>query len=222
MLNRMERREAKTALFDGLAAVAKALGNGRRAEIVELLSQGERSVEEIADLIGQSVANTSQHLRLLAHAGLVQSRREGLRVFYSLSGPSVAALWRAIRDVATEQVAEVERLAAAYLGDQNELTVMTRDELARRLPGLTVIDVRPPAEYNAGHIAGARSVPLDEVPTAALPKRRPVVAYCRGPYCVYADDAARTLVGRGYRVYRLEDGYPEWAAAGLPVSRGVS
>jgi rhodanese-related sulfurtransferase len=215
-------RTAKDALYDGLAGVAKALGSGRRAEIVDVLGQGERSVDEIAHEVGQTVANTSQHLQVLLRAGLVRTRRDGTRVFYSLSGPRVAELWAAVRDVAAEHLAELDRLAAAYLGDRSKLTTVTRRELARRLRDgdVVVLDVRPAPEFAAGHIAGAVSMPVGELTRRLreVPKDRTVVAYCRGPYCVYADDAVRALTRRGYQAARLEDGYPEWAGAGLPVN----
>ncbi|MGH8969215.1 MAG: ArsR/SmtB family transcription factor [Actinomycetes bacterium] len=220
----MGGRAAKDALFDGLARVARAVGNGRRAEIVDLLAQGERSVEAVADELGQSVANTSQHLQHLLRAGLVHTRRDGNRIFYSLASPRVAELWAAVRDVAAEHVAELDQLAAAYLGDRSKLSTVGRDELARRLTDgdVVVLDVRPESEYRTGHVAGAVSLPVDELTRRLrdLPKDREVVAYCRGPFCVYADDAVRALTRRGYRAARLEDGYPEWARAGLPVQEG--
>jgi rhodanese-related sulfurtransferase len=214
-------RAAKDALFDGLARVAKALGSGRRAEIVDVLAQGERSVDELARELDQSVANTSQHLQLLLRAGLVRTRREGNRVIYALASARVGELWTAVRDVAAAQVAEVDQLAAAYLGDRSQLSTIGRDELAARLRAgdVVVLDVRPRPEFAAGHIAGAVSVPVDELVRRlrSLPKERDVVAYCRGPFCVFADDAVRALTRRGYRAARLEGGFPEWARAGLPV-----
>jgi len=220
----MGERAAKDALFDGFAEVAKALASGRRAEIVDLLAQGERSVDEISDEIGQSVANTSHHLRAMARAGLLSTRRDGTRIYYALAGERVEALWAALRDVAAEHVAGMERLAEAYLGDRDGLEAISRKELAARLRrgDLVVLDVRPEPEFRAGHIAGARSVPVGELRRnlRALPKGVEVVAYCRGPYCVYADDAVRELNRRGYRAQRLEDGYPEWKQAGLPVAAG--
>lgn len=218
----MSDRVAKNALYDGFAAVAKALGSGRRAEIVDVLAQGERSVEEIATEIGQSMANTSQHLRQLSQAGLLVSRRQGARVIYGVAGPGVVRLWTAIRDLAAEQVAEVERLATAYLGDRSDLSVITRDQLSRRLRAgdVVVVDVRPGVEFAAGHIPGAISAPLPDLARVAkrLPADREVVAYCRGPFCVYADEAVRRLRRRGLHAARLEDGFPEWQQAGLPVA----
>ncbi len=220
----MADRISKDALFDGLVAAAKALASGRRAEIVDVLAQGERSVEEIAGEIGQSVANTSQHLQLLLRAGLLRTRREGTRIYYALATDRVAQLWALMRDIAAEHVAEIDRLAMAYLGDRDLLEVISRAELKRRLGRrhVVVLDVRPAAEYEAGHIAGALSVPFDELARRLrdLPNDSDVVAYCRGPFCVYADDAVRTLIRRGFRAARLEDGFPEWARAGLPVKTG--
>jgi rhodanese-related sulfurtransferase/DNA-binding transcriptional ArsR family regulator len=208
---------AKVALFDAFASVAQALGSGRRAEIVDVLAQGERSVEEVATEISQSVANTSHHLRSLARAGLVRSRREGTRIFYRLAGDRVAELWAAVRDVAAQHVAEVTVLAEDYLGERVEQ--LSAQELAARLGkgDVVVLDVRPEPEYRAGHIAGAVSVPLSAVASFEPPRGREVVAYCRGPYCVYADDAVRLLRERGVDARRLDVGLPEWRRAGLPV-----
>ena len=220
----MGDRLAKDALYEGFAEVAKALASGRRAEIVDLLAQGERSVEDISSEIGQSVANTSHHLRAMARAGLVTTRRDGTRIFYRLTSDRVAELWAAVSDVAAEHVAGIERLAGAYLGDRDGVEVIDRQELARRIKRgeVLVLDVRPEVEYQAGHIAGARSVPIRELRRhlRALPKEAEVVAYCRGPYCVYADEAVRELIRKGYRARRLVDGYPEWKRAGLPVAAG--
>src|SRR5712691_4562106 len=183
----MASGEAKVALFDAFASVARALGSGRRAEIVDLLAQGERSVEEIANEISQSVANTSQHLHVLARAGLVRSRREGTRVFYRLASERVGDLWAAVRDVAVRHVAEVSVLADDYLGARDGVEQVSARELEERLARgeVVLLDVRPEPEYRAGHIAGARSAPLQAlaslVPT--LPRRREIVAYCRGPSC---------------------------------------
>jgi rhodanese-related sulfurtransferase/DNA-binding HxlR family transcriptional regulator len=213
---------AKVALFDAFASVAQALGNGRRAEIVDLLAQGERSVEEIANEISQSAANTSQHLQVLARSGLVRSRREGTRVFYRLASERVGDLWAAIRDVAVRHVAEVSVLADEYLGERDGVEQLSAEELEQRLARdqVVLLDVRPEPEYRAGHIAGARSAPLDELPSflAKLPRRREIVAYCRGPYCVYADDAVRLLRERGLKARRLDVGYPEWRREGRPIA----
>jgi rhodanese-related sulfurtransferase/DNA-binding MarR family transcriptional regulator len=219
----MGDRAAKAALYDAFASAAQALGSGRRAEIVDVLAQGERSVDEIANEISQSAANTSQHLHVLSRAGLVRSRREGTRVIYRLASERVADLWAAVRDVATSHVAEVNVLAGEYLGSRDEIELLSAPELGERLEHGTVVllDVRPASEFEAGHIAGAVSAPLDELESIAegLSKRRPVVAYCRGPYCLYADEAVRLLRRRGLRARRLDVGFPEWRRAGLPVER---
>ena len=217
----MPSGRAKIELFDAFASVAQALGSGRRAEIVDVLAQGERSVEEIATEIAQSVANTSHHLQLLSRAGLVRSRREGTRIFYRLASERVGDLWAAVREVAERHVAEVHVLADDYLGARDGIQQVTPSELEERLARgeVVVLDVRPEPEYEAGHIPGALSAPLDalEAIAAKLPRRREIVAYCRGPYCVYADDAVRLLRRRGLKASRLDVGFPEWRRAGLPV-----
>jgi rhodanese-related sulfurtransferase len=217
----MSAVSAKAALFDAQASVAQALGSGRRAEIVDLLAQGERPVDAIAAEIDQSVANTSQHLKVLARSGLVRSRREGTRVIYRLASERVAELWGAVRDVAGRHVAEVSVLADEYLGERDGVEQVSAEELERRLARgqVVVLDVRPEPEFRAGHIAGARSAPLAQLSSLLpkLPRRREIVAYCRGPYCVYADDAVRLLRARGLRARRLDVGFPEWRRAGLPI-----
>lgn len=216
---------AKTKLFDGLGVVAKALASGRRMEILDVLAQGPRSVEELASEIHQSVANTSHHLRTMARAGLLESDRDGTRMVYRVASPKVTELWRALRDVASEQVAEIDRLARGYLGELDGLESVARDELIRRLrrKDVVVLDVRPAPEYRAGHILGARSIPVGELSRRLeeIPKDGDVVAYCRGPYCVFANDAVRLLRKRGFTAARLEDGFPEWRDAGFPVATGT-
>jgi rhodanese-related sulfurtransferase len=189
---------------------------------VDVLAQGERSVDEIAKEIGQSPAATSHHLRRLAKAGLARSRRDGQRVFYRLASERVAELWGAVRDVAAQHVAEVTVLAAEYMGEREEVELLTAEDLQERLARgkVVLLDVRPEVEYRAGHIVGARSAPLDLLPgfVSALPAGADVVAYCRGPYCVYADDAVRLLRAQGLRASRLDVGFPEWRRAGRPVA----
>jgi len=220
----MADRVAKDALFAAFASVAKELGNGRRAEIVDALAQGERSVDELAAEIGQSVANTSQHLQVLAQAGLVQNRRAGTRVIYRPASEGVVDLWTAVRGVAVEHVASVEVLADAYLGDRAEVESVSMGDLAARLAegSVVLLDVRPRAEFRAGHLPDAVSIPIDELPGLVdeLPGAVEVVAYCRGPYCVYADDAVRLLRARGRAASRLDVGVPEWRRAGHPVETG--
>jgi rhodanese-related sulfurtransferase/DNA-binding transcriptional ArsR family regulator len=218
----MGDRQAKDSLFDAFAEVAKALGNGRRAELIDVLAQGERHVDELAAEIGQSVANTSFHLRALATAGLVTTRRDGTRIYYRLASARVGELWAALRDVTAAHHAQLDELAAAYLGDRSHLEQITRSDLAARISAgdVVVIDVRPTTEFAAGHIAGARSIPIAQLAASIkdLPAGIEVVAYCRGPYCVFADDAVRLLRRRGRPARRLDDGFPEWERENLPVA----
>lgn len=220
----MDHRAAKDALYDGFAEVAKALASGRRTEIIDVLCQGERHVEQLAREIDQSVANTSHHLHSLAAAGLVTTRRDGTRVYYRLAGDRVADLWTAVRDVATMHHANLDALTRGYLGRRSDIEEITRDELSRRLDAgdVIVLDVRPTAEFEAGHVRGARSVPMEQLRRELrdLPAAVEVVAYCRGPFCVFADDAVRQLRRKGFNACRLEDGYPEWRHAGLPTAVG--
>jgi len=218
----VKNRPAKDALFSELARAAKALANGRRAEIIDVLANGERSVESLAEAVDQSVANTSQHLQILRAAGLVTARPRGTYVYYSLAGPEVSAFWRALQDFATARLARVDDLARAYLGRAPNLEPLSRDELLKRLeedPETVVLDVRPTEEFEAGHIPGAVSIPVQELKRRLkeIPERAEVVAYCRGPYCAFAHEAVRLLERRGYSAARLKDGFPDWAAAGYPV-----
>jgi rhodanese-related sulfurtransferase/DNA-binding transcriptional ArsR family regulator len=223
-LNAAARRDAKDALFEGFAFIAGALASGRRAEIVEVLAQGERTVEEMAREISQSMANTSHHLRTLARAGLVHTRRQGTHIHYRLASPRVLEVWLEIRDLAAEQVEAIEELARTYLGARDELEQITREELADRmeLGDLVLIDVRPGLEYASGHLPGAISVPPDQLErlddlVGTVAPETDVVAYCRGPYCVFADDAIRYLALRGRQAKRLAEGVPEWRRAGGAV-----
>lgn len=215
------RRQAKDALFDAFASTAATFSSGRRTEIIEILAQGERTVEQIADEIGQTLANTSHHLRTLARAGLVATRKSGTHVHYRLASDQVAEAWRALRQLAASQLDDLEELASAYLGDRHDLETISREQLRERLErgDVVVVDVRPAVEYAAGHLPGAISIPPDQLDDLLdqLPPDRDIVAYCRGPYCVYADDAVRRLHACGRRALRLEDGLPEWRLAGGPI-----
>jgi rhodanese-related sulfurtransferase/DNA-binding HxlR family transcriptional regulator len=212
----MQSAQAKGALFEAIALVGKAFASPRRLELLDLLAQGPRSVEELASASGQSSANTSQHLQALHAAGLVTRKREGVRVRYALAGEDVVELWLALRDVSATRLAEVERAARDYLGEGVE--AIGRDELVERLArgDVVLVDVRPAEEFAAGHIESARSIPLDELERrlAELPADREIVAYCRGPFCAYAHEAVRRLQAAGRKARRLEEGWPEWRLAG--------
>lgn len=220
-MNSRQHRVFKDEVLRQLARVPKALSSPRRLELVDLLAQAERSVEELADLTGMSIANTSQHLQVLRGALLVAVRREGPKAYYGLADPSVFRAWQAIREVGQLRFAELERIVRTYLADREKLEGVSAEELMRRMRkgDVIVLDVRPAAEYRAGHILGARSIPVKELQRrlAELPKRREVTAYCRGPFCVYADRAVTILRRRGFRARRLDFGFPDWKAAGLPV-----
>jgi rhodanese-related sulfurtransferase len=211
----MASGEAKQALFEAIALMGKGFSSPRRLELLDLLAQAPRSVEDLAGQSGQSVANASQHLQALHAAGLVTREREGTRIRYALAGEEALRLWLALRDASTARLAEVERAARDYLGEDVES--IGREELVARLAGgeVVVIDVRPPEEYASGHIEGARSVPLAELERrlAELPSDREVVAYCRGPFCAYAHEAVRRLNDAGRKARRLDGGWPEWRLA---------
>jgi rhodanese-related sulfurtransferase/DNA-binding transcriptional ArsR family regulator len=218
----LDGHRAKTALFDEFARLAQALANGRRLEIVDVLANGERTVEGLASETRLSVANTSQHLQVLRQVGLVRRRRDGNRIHYALRDLEVFDLCRNLRSVAAQHRAEVGQLADAYLGARDSLEPVSRAELLRRLKrgeDLVVLDVRPLEEFAAGHLPRAISIPLAELRRRLreLPRDREVVAYCRGPYCAFAHKAVRVLQQAGFRARRLEDGLPEWRAEGLPV-----
>jgi rhodanese-related sulfurtransferase/predicted transcriptional regulator len=213
--NKMGARESKSALFEAIAMMGKAFASPRRLELIDLLAQGPRSVEELARASGQSTANASQHLQSLYASGIVTRAREGTRVRYALAGEDVLALWLGLRDASAVRLAEVERAAREYLGQ--EVEAITREELIDGRAGddIVLIDVRPPEEFAAGHIEGARSIPIDELDQrlAELPADSEIVAYCRGPFCAYAHEAVRVLRAKGRPARRLEDGWPEWQLA---------
>src|SRR2546421_8219049 len=225
-MTRDAHRAFKDRLYSLFARIGKALSNPNRLEILELLAQGERTVDSLATEIGQSLANTSQHLQALRQAALVDGRKEGLFVFYRLSDPAVFALSKAIRTVAEHQVADLDRLVREHFGDRADAELVEMNELLKRARSskVVVLDTRPATEYAVGHIAGALSVPIDDLQRRLrqLPKEKEYVAYCRGPYCVYADRAVEILRSHGRRARRLVQGFPEWRAAGLPVETGVT
>jgi rhodanese-related sulfurtransferase/DNA-binding transcriptional ArsR family regulator len=219
----MSHREFKDQLYGQFARVGKALASPQRLELLDLLAQGERTVEDLAREAALSIANTSQHLRLLREARLVESRKAGLYVYYRLADPSVFALWRALRAVGETQLAEIDRLVETYMHYPEDLEPLSREDLVRRLSeGDTILlDVRPALEYRQGHISGARSLPVEQMEARLreLDPTRAIVAYCRGPYCLFADEAVTLLRANGFSARRYREGYPEWAAAGLPTTR---
>src|SRR5215217_7823491 len=208
----MSSRRDKDALFEAIALMGKAFASPRRLELLDLLAQAPRTVDELARASEQSTANTSQHLQALHAAGMVTRTREGTSVRYALAGDEALALWLSLRDASAARLAEVERAAHDYLGDGVEQ--IGRDELIARLRNgdVVLIDVRPRQEFEAGHIQGARSIPIEELQDrlAELPADREIVAYCRGPFCAYAHDAVRRLNAAGRPARRLQDGWPEW------------
>jgi rhodanese-related sulfurtransferase len=219
-------RKFKDRLYDQFARLGKALSNPHRLEILELLAQSERTVESLATELGISVANASQHLQALRQAALVDSRKDGLFVHYRLAGPEVFDLSKVIRSVAERRLAELERLVNEYFGNRADAEAVPMAELLKRARSkqVVILDTRPASEYLAGHIPGALSVPVDDLQRRLkeLTKGREYVAYCRGPYCIYADRAVEILRANGRRARRLAEGFPEWRSAGFPVSQGGS
>jgi rhodanese-related sulfurtransferase len=219
----MGHRAFKDRLYAEFAIIGKALASPHRLELLDLLAQGSRSVEELAHEAGLSIANASAHLQVMRRARLVEAEKRGTYTLYRLAAPEVFTLYRTLRDLGSARLAEVDRLVETYLTDRHDLEPVDKEELRRRFEddGVLVLDVRPSVEYAQGHIPGARSIPVEELEhrLAELPPDREIVAYCRGPYCVYADEAARLLQDRGYTVRRLTEGFPEWRAAGYPIEK---
>jgi rhodanese-related sulfurtransferase/DNA-binding transcriptional ArsR family regulator len=219
----MSSDAAKERLYRAIGRVAAALGSAGRLQILEYVAQGERSVDALSSMTGLSVANTSKHLQALRQAGLVTARKQGLRVYYSIAGDDVSRLLASLRGVAEHRAADVDKLLQTWLAHRDELEpVPAREVLARLKNGLiTVLDVRPAEEFAAGHLPGALNVPVEKLQAylSKLPKRKEVIAYCRGPYCLMSFEAVDKLRKRGFKAKRLADGYPEWRAAGLPVER---
>jgi rhodanese-related sulfurtransferase len=218
------KRAFKRELFEQFARIGKAMASSARIELLDLLSQTERTVEQLADLTDLSIANVSQHLQVLRHTRIVEVRREGLYAYYRLADESVFRLWQAMRAVGETRLVEIECVVAAYLKDRATLEPVTVQELEKRLDegSVVVIDVRPVEEFSAGHIPKARSIPVNELKRrlAELPRTKEIVAYCRGPYCVQSDEAVSLLRQQGFKARRLEVGLPDWRANGLPVATG--
>ena len=221
---RVTHREFKDRLYGQLARLGKALSSPHRLEMLELLAQGERTVDSLAAEIGLSMANASQHLQALRHAALVESRKDGLFVYYRLADPDVFELSKVIRSVAERRLAELDRLVHEHFGNRSDAEPVPMDELLKRARSkqMVILDTRPASEYIAGHIPGALSIPVDDLQRRLkqLTKGKEYVAYCRGPYCVYADRAVEILRAHGRRARRLAEGFPEWRSAGFPVSEG--
>jgi rhodanese-related sulfurtransferase len=224
-MNDAAHREFKDRLFEQFARIGKALASPKRLEILDLLVQGERTVEEIARETAMPVANASQHLQTLKGSRIVESRREGLYAYYRLADEKVFRAWRAVRDLGEARLAEVDQVVQTYLNDRDVLEAVDAVGLMERLAerSVVVLDMRPKEEYRAGHVRGALSVPVDSLEAAlqVLPKDKEIIAYCRGPYCVFSDEAVRVLRAKGYRASRLTEGFPEWRAAGYPVESGT-
>lgn len=222
----MSSNTLKKDLFAQFALVGKSLSNGNRLELLEFLAQGEHSVDQLAKVSGLTVANTSQHLQGLRRSGLVKSRTEGQKSFYSLSDYSVVALLALLRKIAEENLAEIQVLVANYLLSKDDLEPISRDELLKRAKkgAVTVIDVRPEREYQLGHLQYAINIPLSELKKELkkLPQKKEIVAYCRGPHCILSFEAVEQLRSKGYKARRLEDGFPEWKLEGLPIEEGVN
>jgi rhodanese-related sulfurtransferase len=223
VMERVDKRGFKNSLFEQFARIGKALASGRRLELLELLAQKERTVEELARLTDMSAANASQHLQVLRNGRLVDLKREGLYARYRLADDRVFRLWQALRDLGEDRIAEIDRLVHSFVKDRKTLRAVTTEELKQRLKdgSVIILDVRPTEEYGAGHIPGARSIPLAELKARLreLPRTREIIAYCRGPYCILADEAVALLQSRGLKAFRLEQGFPDWKARGFPVEQ---
>jgi len=219
----MTKREFKDKIYGELASISKALANSHRLEIIELLAQGEFSVERIAIQTELSIANASQHLQVLKASHLVDITRKGTSIFYRLSSPNVFKTWKALRELGIERIASVEKTANEFRASKFDTESVSIQNLLKHMKGgrLTVLDVRPEDEYNKGHIANAISIPIAQLSSRfkELPKRNEIVAYCRGPFCVFADEAVVLLNKAGYKAKRLEEGFPDWALLGLPIQQ---
>jgi rhodanese-related sulfurtransferase/DNA-binding transcriptional ArsR family regulator len=223
-MNKQDKRAFKNQLYEQFARIGKALSSAHRLELLEVLAQGEHSVEALARETGMPVANASQHLQVLRAAQLVDVRREGVYIYYRLADEQVFTLWQAMRQVGEARIAEIDRIVNTYLHDRNQLQPIGAAELLQRLveDNIILLDVRPAEEYVAGHLPDALSIPVAELEArlSELPQDREIVAYCRGPYCVFADEAVTLLRTNGYSARRLEQGLPDWRALGLPVESG--
>jgi rhodanese-related sulfurtransferase/DNA-binding MarR family transcriptional regulator len=223
-MNTQEKRAFKNQLYEQFARIGKALSSAHRLELLEVLAQGEHSVEELAKETGMSVANASQHLQVLRAAQLADVRREGVYIYYRLADERVFTLWQTMRQVGEARIAQIDRIVDTYLHERNQLQPIGAAELLQRLVdgNVVLLDVRPVEEYAAGHLPEALSIPVADLEARLpeLPQDKEIVAYCRGPYCVFADEAVALLRTNGYSAHRLEQGLPDWQALGLPVESG--
>jgi len=219
------KRAFKNEIYEQFARIGKAFSSASRLELIDLLAQRERTVDELAKETEMSVANASRHLQVLKGERLVRRRKEGTRAYYTLAGPEVYRAWKAVRTLAEARLAEVEETVQRYLSDREEMESLSPEELEERLErdDVLVLDVRPKEEYEAGHIPGARSLPIDQIEEHLdeLPDDKEIVAYCRGPYCVYSDDAVRQLREEGREALRLTEGLPDWLVEGRSVEGGA-
>ncbi len=217
----MNKREFKDKVYSELARITRSMANPHRLEIIELLAQGEFSVEQIADQTSLSIANASQHLQVLKVAQLVEINRQGNFIYYRLSNSNVFKAWKALRELGVERIAAIDKVVKEFRKSKFDFETVTIDGLIERLDSgkVTILDVRPESEYKQGHIAHAISIPIDELSKRLkeLPKRTEIIAYCRGPFCVYADEAVNILTKAGYKATRLEEGFPDWKLQDLPI-----
>ncbi len=224
-MSKQDKRAFKNQLYEQFARIGKALSSPHRLELLEVLAQGEHSVEVLAHETGMSIANASQHLQVLRAAQLVEVRREGVYSYYQLADERVFTLWQTLRQVGEARIAEIDRIVDTYLHDRNQLQPIGATELLQRLleGDIILLDVRPVEEYTDGHLPNALSMPVTELEARLpeLPQDKEIVAYCRGPYCVFADEAVTLLRTNGYNARRLEQGLPDWRALGLPVESGT-
>ncbi len=224
--HKMNNREFKDKVYNELARITRALANPHRLEIVELLAQGESSVEQIALQTSLSIANASQHLQVLKTARLVDITRQGNFIHYRLANSNVFKAWKALRELGVERIATIEKLVKDFRQSKFRLESVTINDLFRKIESgkVAILDVRPEAEFNKGHIAGAISIPIDQLAARLkeLPKRNGIIAYCRGPFCVFADEAVSILTKAGYKVTRLKEGFPDWQLEGLPVETALN
>ena len=224
-MDQQKKRAFKTHLYEQFARIGKALSSAHRLELLEVLAQGEHSVESLAQETGMALANASQHLQVLRAAQLVEVRREGVYIYYRLADERVFRLWQAMREVGEARIAEIERIVQTYLHEHTQWQPISSEELRRRLAegDVVLLDVRPVEEYQASHLPGALSMPVADLAARLpeLPRGKEIVAYCRGPYCVFADEAVVLLQTHGYQARRLAEGLPDWRALGLPVESGT-